>query len=88
MCCYCATGDFIFRHYPPFPVDPFTFPTVPQPIIPMPYQAWDLAKLREYLELLEKIKEMEDKLGCPCEPNKADYIGMLKTRIEELQKRV
>ncbi len=35
-----------------------------------------------------RVKELEDKLGCPCEPNKADYLDLLRQRIEELEKRV
>lgn len=88
MCCYCMVGDWAFRHNPPFTVDPLQYPTIPQPIIPMPYQDWNIHKLREYLDLLKQIKAMEDQLGCPCEPNKADYIGLITARIDSLQKRV
>lgn len=86
MCCYCATGDFVFRYDPPWKPDPWP-PQVPQPLFPMPAIDWPLAKLKEYHELLKSIKAIEDKLGCPCEPNKADYIKMFEERIAELEKR-
>ncbi len=86
MCVYCMTGDFQFRHNPPWWVPPET-PFVPRPLIPQPaITDWDLTKLREYLDLLKRIKAMEDQLGCPCEPNKADYIGMFEQRIAELER--
>ena len=36
---------------------------------------------------MKEIKEMEDKLGCPCVPNKADYIGLLEKRLKFLKKK-
>lgn len=88
MCVYCNTGDFVFRHDPPWKI-PQDFPYVPQPLIPQPaITEWGLTKLREYYELLRAIKELEEKMGCPCEPNKADYLKMFKDRIAELEKRL
>ena len=93
MCVYCFVGDSWFRRDPPWnpwkdfqdtQVDPY--PTVPKPLVPV--VPWDIDKLKEYLEVLKQIKELEDKVGCPCEPNKADYIGMFKKRIEELEKKI
>jgi hypothetical protein len=46
---------------------------------------WDLQKLLDYKKLLEDIKALEDQVGCPCEPNKADHIKILKDRITELE---
>lgn len=77
------TGDFIFKWDPPFPTDD---PLIPQPVIPV-INPWELERLREYYDLLKKIKELEDQLVCPCEPNKADYIGVLRKRIEELEQK-
>lgn len=87
MCTYCMIGDWTFRHDPPFYPAP---PLVPQPLpyVPFPLTPWPLDKLQEYLDLLERVKKLEDALGCPCEPNKADYIGIIKKRIEALEKRV
>lgn len=83
-------GDFTFRYDPPFPT---TSPYVPMPItqpIVKPQTGltpgWDFAKLKEYRDLLKEIKELEDKVGCPCEPNKANYIKMIEDKLEELKK--
>ena len=89
MCTYCMIGDWQFHRDPPWlPNDYPVWPTsVPVSIIPAPYAPWDLQKLREFEDLLRRVKELEDRLGCPCEPNKADYLGLLRQRIEELEKR-
>lgn len=87
MCVYCNTGDFFFKQTPPWN-PPWPSPLIPQPVVPLPVKEWDLAPLRELLDLLERIKALEDKLGCPCEPNKADYIKVLSNRITELEKRI
>ena len=87
MCTYCMIGDWQFRRDPPFiPTTPV--PYLPQPILPPMWQPWQPPELKEFLDLLERVKKLEDALGCPCEPNKADYIGLLKERIAELEKRV
>ena len=62
-----------------------TTPSIPAPInhdkkiVP-----WDLQRLIEYRDLLREIKELEDKVGCPCEPNKADYLTLFDNRIKEM----
>jgi hypothetical protein len=66
----------------------------PNDLLPLPVspksdiKPWDLDKLKEYLDLLQRIKNLEDQVGCPCEPNKADYLSLFKQRIEELEKKV
>lgn len=89
MCVYCNVGDSWFRYDPPWKRQdlPSLPPMVPMPAYPLPpsYAPWPVEKLREYLKLLTEIKEMEDKLGCPCEPNKADYLKLIKERIELLE---
>lgn len=86
MCIYCFCGDHAFRYDPPWQVEP-NFPFIPRPINPDPWpNEWPVDRLRDYLELLERIKKLEDAMGCPCEPNKADYIGMFKEQIEKLEK--
>lgn len=86
MCLYCNMGDHTFRFDPPWR-DQQLPQYVPAPVTPMMPQwaPWGLDRLREYHELLKAVKEMEDKLGCPCEPNKADYLKMIKERIEALE---
>ena len=90
MCTYCMIGDWQFRRNPPFDAEPY-YPQIPQPITPLPqmpsWKPWDVSELKEFKDLLERVKKLEDALGCPCEPNKADYIGILKQRIEELEKK-
>ena len=91
MCVYCSIGDYPFRHDPPWklPQDHPAFPYVPAPVNPMaPQTDWNLSKLREYYDLLRRVKELEDQLGCPCEPNKADYLKLFEDRIAELERKV
>lgn len=87
MCMYCNMGDSWFRHDPPwYPQSyPPTPQTVPSPVVPMPAFEWSLEKLKEYHRLLKEVKEMEEKLGCPCEPNKADYVKLFEERIKKLE---
>lgn len=86
MCVYCFCGDWVFK-WPPR--DPYPWhPLIPQPINPNPFLPWPIEKLKEFEELLRRIKDLEDKVGCECEPNKADYIDLIKLRIEQLEAKV
>jgi len=87
MCTYCMIGDHHFRFDPPWPQGPGYpwHPQIPPPINPLPQPPWSLERLREFEDLLRRVKELEDRLGCPCEPNKADYLGLLRERIEKLE---
>lgn len=90
MCVYCMIGDDFFHRNPPWhPYDPITPwpPSVPRPLPATPINPWPVDQLKEFLDLLERVKRLEDKFGCPCEPNKADYLDLLKRRIEALEKR-
>ena len=95
MCLYCVIGDWQFRYDPPWerpivptPMQPW-HPLLPLPVDPTkPITPWSLEQLKEFQDLLRRVKELEDKLGCPCEPNKADYLELLKQRIEQLEKHV
>jgi hypothetical protein len=89
MCLYCNTGDWQFRHDPPWLPLPWP-PLVPRPIapLPVPFTPWPYDRLAEWHDILRRIKEMEDALGCPCEPNKADYLGMIRERLDELEKKM
>lgn len=84
--------DALVGRYDPAETDvaPYTWPPyVPQPVAPMPASVqWDLTALKEYLDLLTRVKDLEDKLGCPCESNKADYLKMFEERIAALEVKV
>ncbi len=91
MCTYCMIADWQFQRNPPWnPHDPFTPwpPQVPRPLPQTPINPWPVDQLKEFADLLRRVKELEDKLGCPCEPNKADYLDLLRRRIEDLEKLV
>lgn len=89
MCAYCMIGDSFSRWDPPFADWQTKSPLIPAPIPQItPISPWPIEKLREYLNLLKEVKELEDKLGCPCEPNKADYIRLLEDRITDLKKQL
>src|SRR5262245_42599143 len=89
MCCYCMVGDHFFRFDPPWrdPDQPMRSPGpyVPAPITPIPTPPWTLERLIEVEDMLRRIKALEDELGCPCEPNKADYLALFRERIEKLE---
>ena len=87
MCTYCMIGDHMFRYDPPWN-PPYPSPLIPQPLNPAPVNPWPLDRLKEFEDLLRRVKELEDQLGCPCEPNKADYLAILRDRIEALEKKV
>lgn len=82
MCAYCMMGDHSFRYNPPWQE---THPLVPQPMPGVTLNPWGLQQLKEYRDLLKEIRDMEAKIGCPCEPNKADYIAMFEKRIAALE---
>lgn len=86
MCTYCYCGDHPFKYNPPWKEDegPWS-PYIPQPLGPITTPSWELQRLKDYLELLKQIKELEDKIGCPCEPNKADYLALFEKRIKMLE---
>lgn len=84
MCVYCNIGDSFFRHDPPWKLDPWPG-SVPKPLPNVPVNPWPIDKLKDYLDMLKQVKELEDKIGCPCVPNKADYIGMFEKRIKALE---
>lgn len=89
MCTYCMIGDHFFRYNPPWPPnDPFNpwHPLIPRPLPQTPIDPWPLDRLKEFEDLLRRVKDLEDRLGCPCEPNKADYLAILRERIEALEK--
>jgi len=92
MCVYCMIGDWQFQRNPPWqpgPNNPWHH-LIPQPTTPLTpaYVPWGLDQLKEFQDLLRRVKELEDKIGCPCEPNKADYLGLLSARIEQLEKQL
>ncbi len=90
MCTYCMIGDNTFRHYPPWPNYPgYPYsPLIPAPVGPVITPPWSIEQLKEFQDLLKRVKDLEDKLGCPCEPNKANYIELFRQRIEQLEKKI
>lgn len=90
MCMYCFVADGFFKDQNP-PVWPTPVPFVPLVPTPSPlpdpqYVGWPIERLRELLTILEGIKKLEDTMmKCPCEPAKADYVRLLKGRIEALE---
>lgn len=88
MCVYCYCGDHLYTHDPWFPNPVPMYPQPVAPYNPLPHDL-EIAKLKEKLNLLRQIKELEDRAGCPCdgpEQGKPDYIGDLQTRIKTLEK--
>ena len=83
MCVYCNMGDSWFRHDPPWQ-PPYPSPLIPLPVNPAPTPPWSLEKLKEYYGLLKMVRKLEEQVGCPCEPNKADYLKILEERIDNL----
>jgi hypothetical protein len=88
MCVYCMIGDWHFWRDPPWPLEPSypVHPKIPQPLNPIPSPPWPIDKLIEFEDLLRRVKELEDKLGCPCEPDKPDYLALLRERIDAIEK--
>lgn len=72
------------------PVGPTPIPT-PQPIHPIdnPNEGttWTRKQLDEALEILRKVKEMEDALGgCPCEePSKMNFLEEIRARLDRIE---
>lgn len=93
MCVYCYAGDFTFKHDPPWqplPHNPW-HPNIPMPLTrPIVNPPWEIDRLKEFQELLERIKKLEAQVdGCECvEPDKPDYVQLVKDRIEQLEKKV
>lgn len=83
----------MWKYDPPFPQ--YTIPTVPSILTPLSQPrplnpGWNAEKLQEYYDLLLKIKELEDRLGCACDGDrgKPDYLGIIKQQLDALQARV
>lgn len=88
MCVYCMVADHTFKYDRPWwPSTNPQHPLIPKPVT-WPAKEWDLERLKEYRDLLQQIHELEEKVGCPCEPNKADYLELFRQRIEALEKKV
>lgn len=84
MCLYCYVADHFARFDPPWEDFQKESPFIPAPLVVA--DPWTLERLKEFEELLKRVKELEDKLGCPCEPSKADYLSILKDRIAVLER--
>jgi hypothetical protein len=78
MCVYCVTGDEFFKDQRP-PVWPLPvvapYVPIPEPLPAPEYTGWPIERLKDLLEVLLKIKKLEDDMNiCPCVPAKADYL--------------
>jgi hypothetical protein len=82
MCVYCMISDHEWKWNPPKNVPP-------NPLFPVPFvlpRPWSLEQFKEFQDLLNRVKALEDMLGCPCDdPNKPDYLGIIKEAIEKLE---
>jgi hypothetical protein len=82
MYTYCnMVGDWssgvINRYDPSGLVLPST-PYIPAPLVPQPITSWPIEKLIEFIDMLDRIKRLEDQLG----------VAMLKERIAALEEEV
>ena len=91
MCLYCYCAESAFKWDPPWkplPQNPW-HPNIPYPPVnPVVTPPWTVDRLRDFEELLKRVKALEDAMGCECvEPDKPDYIKLFEQRIEQLEKR-
>lgn len=100
MCTYCFIADWMHEytwgpnplHIPGTPWSPFGPLKVDpvQPVVPttLPAPGWTRKQLDEAVEILRKVKEMEDALGgCPCEdPTKLNFLDEIRSRLDALEK--
>jgi hypothetical protein len=92
MCVYCLFADHLHKYIPdgPVPNTPIQ-PGTPwspwTPSSPLPTAPWSREQFDEAMEILRRIKEMEDKLGgCPCEdPSKLDFLKRIEERLDRLE---
>jgi hypothetical protein len=94
MCMYCNMGDHAWQTNPPWtqPYGPIPdpsrpwHPALPQPLPGSPIQPWPLENLKEFQDILKRLKALEDKMACECEPKEVDYIALIQQRIDALEK--
>lgn len=91
MCIVSNVGTFFDKWVPdPKPFAPYT-PSIPGdgatpfiPFAPIDLQR-QLDQARELLQIMRELVEMQEKLGCQCDPahvrNKPDYVRLLEARI-------
>jgi hypothetical protein len=82
MCTYCMMADWV-HHWVPQPWTPT--PWAPQ----VPTPAWTQEQLTQLLDILRRVKEMEDKLGgCPNEDvSKLDFLRTIQDRLDALEQK-
>lgn len=75
---------------PPFQQPPW-HQNIPPPAQPLPdtYKPWEHKRLKEFQEILERIEKIEKQLDCDCvEPEKPDYIKLIKDRLDQLEEKI
>ena len=90
MCVYCMMADWAKKWTPDTSTPAIPMPGLPPPLPVIPYRPWTQEQLTQFMDILAKIKELEDKLGgCPCEePEKLDYLNLLQQRLDDLDKKI
>lgn len=93
MCVYCMLADWVHKWVPSpkpstFPVQPWTpWTPMPSPTPVTPPVEWNRPQYEELIDILAKIKDMEDRLGgCPCEDDsKMDFLREIKERLDLIE---
>jgi hypothetical protein len=84
MCVYCNIADWAHEWVP----GPYT-PIPPTPTWPTPAPTWTREQYDQFLDILARVKDMEDKLGgCPCEDaSKMDFLKTVKDQLDDSEER-
>jgi len=83
MCLYCVCGDQFGQLHPaPWPSYPLPYTSLPMGPV------WPYGDLSEAAHILERLKRLEDRIGCGCdkEESKPDYIGIIRDALKQIEK--
>jgi len=87
MCIYCFIADHQWKYDPLFSIPPTPVHVLPPTLAQTLNPGWDFVRLSEFYDLLKRVKDLEDQVGCICEPNKADYLGIIKNLLKLLEEK-